>query len=138
MPMQARMLKVMAGRTLMIAALAALVFQAAHGQSNYSKASTGAKTATATAGTADDANKSNPSEVANTLKAAAEAVGLARWSGVGGQRLPEVDVINTMEIWAAVLLMNLTHRINPANWDDRLKPNTMPPSVTIRPPCAWK
>src|SRR6202023_933638 len=36
-----------------------------------------------------------------TLKAAAEAVGLARWSGVGGERLPEVDVVNTMEMWGS-------------------------------------
>jgi hypothetical protein len=107
--MQARLSKVMAGRALMIAVLAALVFQAAHGQSNYSKASTSAKTNTAS--TADDANKSNPSEVANTLKAAAEAVGLARWSGVGGQRLPEVDVINTMEIWGS----GTTYEFNPSN-----------------------
>jgi hypothetical protein len=83
----------------MIVALAAFVFQAARGQSNYSKASVSAKTTSA--GTADDANKSDPSEVAITLKAAAEAIGLARWSGVGGQRLPEVDVINTMEIWGS-------------------------------------
>ncbi len=101
MRMQARMLKVLAGRALMIVALAAFVFQAAHGQSNYPKASAGAKTNPATAATADDANKSSTPEIANTLKAAAEAVGLARWSGVGGQRLPEVDVINTMEIWGS-------------------------------------
>ena len=43
----------------------------------------------------------NASDVAKTLKTAAEALGLARWSGVGGQRLPEVDVINTMEIWGS-------------------------------------
>ena len=95
--MRPRMIKVLATRALMIAAVAALVFQPAGGQSNNSKASASAKTTTA--GTADDATKSNTSEVAKTLKAAAEALGLARWSGVGGQRLPEVDVINTMEIW---------------------------------------
>ena len=99
MTMQTRMLKVLARKALMIAALASLVFQAANGQSNSSKASAGAKTTTA--GAADDTTKSSISEVAKTLKAAAEAVGLARWSGVGGQRLPEVDVINTMEIWGS-------------------------------------
>ena len=101
MPMQAGTLKEIAGKALVIAALAALFFQGARGQSNSSKASAGAKTTPATAATADDANKSSTSEVADTLKVAAEAVGLARWSGVGGQRLPEVDVINTMEIWGS-------------------------------------
>jgi hypothetical protein len=99
MPMQARMIKVLAQRALMIAALATLVFQTAGGQSSNSKASAGAKTTSA--GATDDATKSNTAEVAKTLKAAAEAVGLARWSGVGGQRLPEVDVINTMEVWGS-------------------------------------
>src|SRR5579864_6810109 len=94
MPMRAGMMKVLAKRALMTAALAALIFQSARGQSNNSKASAGAKSTTA--GAADNASGSNSSEVAKTLKAAAEAVGLARWSGVGGQRLPEVDVINTM------------------------------------------
>src|SRR5579864_9088073 len=90
---------VLVKRVLMIAALVGLPSLAAGGQSNNSKASAGAKTASA--GAADDAAKSNGSEVAKTLKAAAEAVGLARWSGVGGQRLPEVDVINTMEMWGS-------------------------------------
>jgi hypothetical protein len=93
------MMKVLAKRALMVAAFAALVFQSARGQSNSSKASADAKTAAA--GAADNPAGSNPSEVAKTLKTAAEALGLARWSGVGGQRLPEVDVINTMEIWGS-------------------------------------
>jgi hypothetical protein len=92
-------MKVLAKRALMIAALAAFVFQPARGQSNSAKASAGAKTAAA--GAVDNPAGSNPSDVAKTLKTAAEAVGLARWSGVGGQRLPEVDVINTMEIWGS-------------------------------------
>jgi hypothetical protein len=99
MPMRATMIKVLAKRVVMITALAALVFQSARGQSNNSKAIAGAKTTTA--GAADNATGSNNSEVAKTLKTAAEALGLARWSGVGGQRLPEVDVINTMEIWGS-------------------------------------
>ena len=99
MPTRARMMKVLAKRALMVAALAALVFQSARGQSNSSKASAGAKTAAA--GAVDNPAGSNPPDVAKTLKAAAEALGLARWSGVGGQRLPEVDVINTMEIWGS-------------------------------------
>ena len=84
---------------LIIAALVGLSFLAAGGQSNNFKSSAGAKIASAEA--ADDTAKSNSPEVSKTLKTAAEAVGLARWSGVGGQRLPEVDVINTMEIWGA-------------------------------------
>jgi hypothetical protein len=76
---------------MVIAALAALAFQPAGGQTVMPT----------TAGASDDATKSNTSEVAKTLKVAAEALGLARWSGVGGQRLPEVDVINTMEIWGS-------------------------------------
>jgi hypothetical protein len=99
MPTRAAMMNVLAKRALMVAALAALFFQSARGQSNSSKASAGAKTATA--GPVDNPAGSNPSDVARTLKTAAEALGLARWSGVGGQRLPEVDVINTMEIWGS-------------------------------------
>jgi hypothetical protein len=99
MPTRAAMMNVLAKRALMVAALAALFFQSARGQSNSSKASAGAKTATA--GPVDNPAGSNPSDVAKTLKTAAEALGLARWSGVGGQRLPEVDVINTMEIWGS-------------------------------------
>lgn len=94
---RAGMTKVAVQRGLMIAALAGLPFLAARGQSNNSKASAGSKTAPV----ADDVTKSNASDVAKTLKTAAEALGLARWSGVGGQRLPEVDVINTMEIWGS-------------------------------------
>ena len=96
--MQAMMRKMAAKRALMIASLAALVFQTAGGQSKNFKASASAKSTTG--GAADDASRSNL-EVAKTLKAAAEAVGLARWSGVGGQKLPEVDVINTMEFWGS-------------------------------------
>ena len=91
MPTRAIMIRVPAKMAMVIATLAALAFQPAGGQS--------AKPTTAEA--SDDASKSNTSEVAKTLKAAAEALGLARWSGVGGQRLPEVDVINTMEIWGS-------------------------------------
>jgi hypothetical protein len=85
MPTRAETMKVLAKRALLVSAFAALVFLPARGQSDNSKSS------------AD----TNASEVAKTLKTAAEALGLARWSGVGGQRLPEVDVINTMEIWGS-------------------------------------
>jgi hypothetical protein len=94
---RAGMTNVLVKKGLMIAALTGFAFLPAGGQSNTFKASAGAKTATS----ADDGTKPNPSDVAKTLKIAAEALGLARWSGVGGQRLPEVDVINTMEMWGA-------------------------------------
>ena len=97
--MQAKMNKVLARRVLLVAAVAAIVFQASRGQSSTSKAELNAKTAAA--GTTDDAAKSMSPDASKTLKAAAEALGLARWSGVGGQRLPEVDVINTMEMWGS-------------------------------------
>jgi hypothetical protein len=99
MPIGAGIIKGLAKWTLTIAVLAALAFQTASGQGNDSKASSGAKNTTA--GVANASTGSNISEVAKTLKAAAEALGLARWSGVGGQRLPEVDVINTMEVWGS-------------------------------------
>jgi hypothetical protein len=97
--MRATKTRVLAKRALMVAALTPLIFQVARGQSSGSASTAGAKSQAA--GAMEDATKSGPPDVAKTLKAAAEAVGLARWSGVGGQRLPEVDVINTMEIWGS-------------------------------------
>jgi len=91
--------KALARMALVILAFAALFSQRAAGQSNSSNSSAAAKTATARA--VDNPSGSNSSDVAKTLKTAAEAIGLARWSGVGGQHLPEVDVINTMEIWGS-------------------------------------
>jgi hypothetical protein len=99
MAARARTAKVLATKLLVLAALAAIAFQASGSQGNNSKATAGAKTMSA--GAADASTGSNSANVAKTLQAAAEAVGLARWSGVGGQRLPEVDIINTMEIWAS-------------------------------------
>jgi|HubBroStandDraft_6_1064221.scaffolds.fasta_scaffold144135_2 hypothetical protein len=95
--MRAKWLTVLVKRTLLLAALAAFVFQTAGGQSSNSKTAAAAKATPA--GAVDGASKSGNTDVAKTLKTAAEALGLARWSGVGGQRLPEVDVINTMELW---------------------------------------
>lgn len=106
---RAGLTRVLVKKGLIIAAFAGLPFLAAGGQSSSFKARAGTKTASAPA--ADDATKSNTLEVSKTLKTAAEAVGLARWSGVGGQRLPEVDVINTMEIWGA----GTTYRPGPSN-----------------------
>ena len=83
-------------RALLAAILAAFVFQSARAQSGNPRPRGEAKMAPSAPPAG--ATESNSSDVAKTLKAAAEALGLARWSGVGGQRLPEVDVINTMEI----------------------------------------
>jgi hypothetical protein len=99
MPTGAKMTSVFATRALLIAALAAIAFQTVGGQSNNTKATAGAKNMSARP--ANGATGPDTSDVAKTLKAAAEAVGLARWSGVGGERLPEVDVISTMEIWGS-------------------------------------
>ena len=96
MPTGAKITSVFATRALMIAALAAITFQTAGGQSNDAKATAGTKTPPANAAKSPDT-----SDVAKSLKVAAEAVGLARWSGVGGERLPEVDVISTMEMWGS-------------------------------------
>src|SRR4029077_10904833 len=82
MPLRASMTKEIARRALLVAALAALAFQTAAGQSNESKA--GAGTKPMAAGAASAAPVSNASDVTKTLKTAAEAIGLARWSGVGG------------------------------------------------------
>jgi len=68
-------------KVLTSAALATLAFQCAGAQTGQTKA---------TAGTP---------EVAKTIKAAADALGMPRTGGPGGARLPEIDVINRMEIW---------------------------------------
>jgi hypothetical protein len=96
MPTGAKLASVFGTRAFMIAALAAITFQTAGGQSNDAKATAGTKTPPANAAKSPDT-----SDMAKTLKVAAEALGLARWSGVGGERLPEVDVISTMEMWGS-------------------------------------
>src|ERR1700676_5196535 len=100
MPTEAKMTSVLLARALLIAALASMALQTAGGQGD-SKATASAKTMAARPGNAASAAAPDTPDVAKTLKAAAEAVGLARWSGVGGERRPEVDVINTMEIWGS-------------------------------------
>jgi hypothetical protein len=111
MPTKAKMTRVFATRVMMIATLAALSFETADAQSYNDKASTGAKPKTVT--TASPSGSSNTSEVAKSLQAAAEALGLARWSGVGGQRLPEVDVVNTVEIWGSGTTYGLSQSYKP-------------------------
>ena len=98
MPIRAASIKVTAKRGTWIALCAAFALQSAGAQSANFKPSAAVKSAAV--GSAVDAASSS-GDVARTLQTAAEALGLARWSGVGGQRLPEVDVINTMEIWGS-------------------------------------
>jgi hypothetical protein len=45
----------------------------------------------------DKAAAINTPDVAKTLKAAADALGMPRWSGLGGAQLPELDTINRVE-----------------------------------------
>ena len=91
--------KARAIKSFMVAALSALAFQAANAQSEKPKAAGGARAKTAAVTDAKPA--ASATDVAKTLKAAADALGLARWSGVGGGKLPEVDVVNRMEIWGS-------------------------------------
>ncbi|HYL83678.1 MAG TPA: hypothetical protein VE263_05555 [Candidatus Angelobacter sp.] len=95
--MRAILTKAPARSAIVIAALVAFAFHSANGQGSASKASAGARSGGST--NADDATRNGAADVAKTLKTAAEALGLARWSGVGGQHLPEVDIVSTMEIW---------------------------------------
>ncbi|HYT07663.1 MAG TPA: hypothetical protein VEL77_08445 [Rugosimonospora sp.] len=81
MPIQAKVV-----RGLIVAAIAALAFQNATAQSGEAKANAG------TTGGPD---------VAKTIKAAADALGMPRTGGPGGAGLPEVDVVNRMEFWGS-------------------------------------
>jgi hypothetical protein len=98
MPIRAASIRATAKRGTWIALCATFALQTAAAQSANFKPSAAVKSAAV--GSAVDATSSS-GDVAKTLQTAAEALGLARWSGVGGQRLPEVDVINTMEIWGS-------------------------------------
>ena len=93
-------ISVSAKNFVVMVAMAGLIVQAAGAQSSGAKPGMAAKSMSGgTAGAA--VGGAGAPEVAKVLQSAAEAVGLARWSGVGGQRLPEVDVVNTMEFWAS-------------------------------------
>lgn len=78
-------------KLLMIGAAVALAFQIVGAQSSNSGAGAPNVRATATA---------EPS-VAKVVKAAADALGMPRWSQVGGGHLPEVNGINTIAFWAS-------------------------------------
>jgi hypothetical protein len=73
MPIKAKVV-----RGLIVAVVAALAFQNAAAQSG-----------------------SAAPDVAKTIKAAADALGMPRTGGPGGAGLPEVDVVNRMEIWGS-------------------------------------
>jgi glyoxylase-like metal-dependent hydrolase (beta-lactamase superfamily II) len=89
-----------AQRMSMIAACAAIAFQTATAQIDKAKVTAGARAKIAAAADAKSAASDTPDR-AKTLKAAADALGMARWSQVGGGRLPEVDVVNRMEFWGS-------------------------------------
>jgi glyoxylase-like metal-dependent hydrolase (beta-lactamase superfamily II) len=97
MPKKAKLIREM----LMIATVAALAFQTAGAQSDNAKATAGAKAKTAAVADAKAAATSDTPDVAKAIKAAADALGMPRTGGPGGQRLPEVDVVNRMEIWGS-------------------------------------
>ena len=80
-------------RTLTIAAVAALAVQSAGAQGTQAPSGTSARTATG----ADTLDR------ARVLRAAADALGMVRWSdiGAGATRLPAIDVVNTMEFQAS-------------------------------------
>lgn len=81
-------------KTLIVVAAAAFAFQTVGAQGERPKRG-GADAAISTTANGQDA------QVTKALKAAADAMGMDRWSQVGGGRLPAVDVINTMEFWAS-------------------------------------
>jgi len=83
----------------MIAAAAAFVGHTAVEQ-NEGKTGSGAEAKTAAAGETMDRAK--------VLRAAADALGMVRWSdiGAGATRLPGIDIITTMEIFASGTVYN--------------------------------
>jgi hypothetical protein len=89
-------------KMLMVAAVAAVVFQTAGAQNEKTKAAAGATANTAAATDAKAAASDTPN-VAKTLRAAADALGMVRWSdiGAGNVHLPAIDVINTVEFWGS-------------------------------------
>ena len=83
---------------LIIVSAAAFAFQSARAQTDKAAPAPAAKAkSAASAGAATTSGSA--ADVVKTLKAAVDALGMARWSAVGGERLPEVDVVNRMEIW---------------------------------------
>jgi hypothetical protein len=83
----------------MIAAAVALVCHSAVAQ-NEGKTGSGAQAKTAASGETTDRTK--------VLRAAADALGMLRWSdiGAGATHLPAIDVVTTMEIFASGTVYN--------------------------------
>src|SRR5947209_14079482 len=83
----------------MIAAAAAFVCRTAVAQ-NEGKTGSGAEAKSAAAGETMDRAK--------VLRAAADALGMVRWSdiGAGATRLPGIDIVNTMEVFASGTVYN--------------------------------
>jgi len=63
----------------------------------------GARRAQNSAKTQTGSTSGDALDRAKTLRGAADALGMVRWSdiGAGGSHLPGVDVVNTMEIWGS-------------------------------------
>ena len=78
-------------RILMMAAVAALAIQSVAAQGDRTQAPSGT--------TARTAAGSDALDRAKVLRAAADALGMVRWTdiGAGATRLPGIDVVNTME-----------------------------------------
>lgn len=93
----------------MIAVAAAFVCHTAVAQ-NEGKAGSGADAKTAAAGETMDRSK--------VLRAAADALGMIRWSdiGAGPTRLPAIDIVNTMEIFASGTVYNNTGQPSTAEY----------------------
>jgi len=84
---------------LTVAAAVGIAFHSALAQ-NEGKAGSGAEAKTTAAGETMDRAK--------VLRAVADALGMVRWSdiGAGATRLPGIDIVNTMEIFASGTVYN--------------------------------
>ncbi len=116
MPKKTRVLQIS-----MIAVAAAFVFHNAFAQ-NEGKATSGADAKTAAAGETMDRAK--------ILRAAADALGMIRWSdiGAGATRLPGIDIVNTMEIVASGTIYD---NGQPSTCEYRAALAYVPPSMRV-------
>jgi hypothetical protein len=116
MPKKTRVLQIS-----MIAVAAAFLFHNAFAQ-NEGKTTSGAEAKTAAAGETMDRAK--------ILRAAADALGMIRWSdiGAGATRLPGIDVVNTMEIIASGTVYA---NGQPSNADYHAALAYIPPSIRV-------
>lgn len=77
-------------KIFLLGTIVAVMFATADAQSGKAKSAGGS-----------DGSAAADAGVAEKLKATAHALGMARWSQVGGGHLPELDAINTMAFWAS-------------------------------------